>query len=88
MKKPKLDAETKLLAALGMFEDLSDAQYWAYYAERARIARDALQFMLRDKWCDGINRHVIEAAVMACASEESHATEEFETARRREEAKA
>ena len=44
--------------------------------------------MLNDKWCDGINRHVLQAAVMACASEEDHAIEEFEAARRREEGKA
>ena len=28
MMELKLDAETKLLAALGMYEHLSDAQYW------------------------------------------------------------
>ena len=88
MKKPKLDAETKLLAALGMFEHLSDARYWAYYADRARTAREALQFVLNDKWCDGINRHVLQAAVMACTSEEGHATEELEAAQRREESRA
>ena len=39
MKKPKLDAETKLLAALGMRDHMSDAQYWAYYSDRARTAK-------------------------------------------------
>ena len=40
--------------------------------------------MLNGKWCDGINRHVMEAAVMACTREEGFATEELEAARRRE----